>query len=93
LSFFHRPALHFLRAWSHTRMYAPGARKNCALSGEKNPALTHQAGYSRFNIPPHLFQHPSPFNFNFQAAPLPHEIKSQFCSIWPSSNEGRGVVC
>jgi len=54
LSFFHRPALQFLRAWSHTRMYAPGARKNCALSGEKNPALTHQAGYSRFNIPPHL---------------------------------------
>jgi len=39
LSFFRQPALHFLRAWSHTRMYAPGARKNCALSGEKNPAL------------------------------------------------------
>ena len=39
LSFFRQPALHILRTWSHTHMYAPGARKICALSGEKNPAL------------------------------------------------------
>ena len=39
LSFFRQPALHLPRAWSHTRVYAPGARVKCALSGEKNPAL------------------------------------------------------
>jgi len=27
-----------MRAWSHTNMYAPGARITPALSGEKNPA-------------------------------------------------------
>ena len=39
LSFFRQPALHLPRAWSHTHMYAPGARVKCALPGGKNPAL------------------------------------------------------
>ncbi len=47
----------FLRAWLHTRVYAPGTRKNCALSGEKNPALKNSvAGYLKLAFP-----HPFPF--------------------------------
>ncbi len=40
LIFFSVAALHFLRAWSHTRVYAPGARKNCALLQKKSLRTT-----------------------------------------------------
>jgi len=38
LSFSRHTELVAMRAWSHTNMYAPGARITAALSGEKNPA-------------------------------------------------------
>ncbi len=46
LSFSRQPALDLSRAWSHTHMYAPGARAKSALPGGKNPALKNTlAGY------------------------------------------------
>jgi len=61
LIFFSVAALQFLRAWSHTRVYAPGARKNCALLQKKisahystsysTPALSLDAGQFGFDLP------------------------------------------
>ena len=38
LSFLRQAALDLARAWSHTRLYAPGALAKSALPGTKNPA-------------------------------------------------------
>ena len=56
LSFFQQPALHLPRAWSHTHLYAPGARVKCALSAGKNPALKNSvAGYLSLLLPSSIF--------------------------------------